>query len=495
MRKIKEEVSMKKNIWNKNKCIFFVLALCCSMFVALTASADIIRVDITGSWVAGDFTVNQRSQDDYEGPLDGTVFGVSPSAGSTTVQLLVNTDNFVLQPANVPGVYDGNTYTPTHDWYGYTDVELVGGTYTFGTATWTTSDILLYLDGLDGNTAALWTDADIRTAKPTRVSFRMMALQSDGLDADLFVGARTPETIGLQFLIWEYYGGEEIRSNSYDVTLPDNVSPVANADSYNANEDTMLTVSAGSGLLNNDSDADVADILTVTNIDTTGTTGTVSYNSDGSFSYDPDGNFESLGVSDTAADTFSYTVSDGKGGSDTAVVTITVNGANDEPVVSALLCDGLSDPDNVTDYTPVLSWTFSDVDGDTQDSYLIQVSDSNGIVWNSGQVSGSLPNVEYSGVPLDPNTLYSWSVRVWDTGGSFDDPPADAEFTILDIGLRAYDGGVIKIAVDHVSNSYPLRIYKNGTTYGVILVPTGDPDASRIHIQTASGVMALKKMR
>ncbi|MDQ3490327.1 MAG: hypothetical protein M3449_04575, partial [Acidobacteriota bacterium] len=62
--------------------------------------------------------------------------------------------------------------------------------------------------------AALWTDVDITKQDPTRLSFRMFG-KADGLTEDLFVGSRTYGSIGRQFLLWEYYKGEEIRSIKY----------------------------------------------------------------------------------------------------------------------------------------------------------------------------------------------------------------------------------------------------------------------------------------
>jgi hypothetical protein len=65
----------------------------------------------------------------------------------------------------------------------------------------------------------------------------------------------------------------------------------------------------------------------------------------------------------------------------------------------------------------------------------------------------------------------------------------------LDIGLRAYDGNaIIKIAAEPGSPTSPGRITKNGTTYGIVLVDTNAPDASKIRIQTSSGVKAWKKL-
>ncbi len=39
----------------------------------------------------------------------------------------------------------------------------------------------------------------------------------------------------------------------------------------------------------------------------------------------------------------------------------------------------------------------------------------------------------------------------------------------------------------------PLRIRKSGTTYGLMLVETNDPNASRIRIKTGAGVRAIRK--
>ncbi len=83
-------------------------------------------------------------------------------------------------------------------------------------------------------------------------------------------------------------------------------------------------------VLPNDVDVDGA-ALSVTGIDTTGTVGLVINNGDGSFTYDPNAQFDALGADETALDRFAYTVDDGSGGSDTALVSITVIGINDAP--------------------------------------------------------------------------------------------------------------------------------------------------------------------
>ena len=52
---------------------------------------------------------------------------------------------------------------------------------------------------------------------------------------------------------------------------------------------------------------------------------------DGDYTYDPNGQFDSLDSGDEGIDTFTYTITDGKGGSDLATVTILMPGVNDAP--------------------------------------------------------------------------------------------------------------------------------------------------------------------
>ena len=104
----------------------------------------------------------------------------------------------------------------------------------------------------------------------------------------------------------------------------DNVSistpPTAVADTYYVNEDTALTVPAGSGVLFNDSDPE-GDILAAQVV--TGTTG-LTLNGDGSFTYVPPTNF-----SGTAS--FTYVAKDGVLNSQPIAVTLMVNPANEAP--------------------------------------------------------------------------------------------------------------------------------------------------------------------
>jgi VCBS repeat-containing protein len=101
-------------------------------------------------------------------------------------------------------------------------------------------------------------------------------------------------------------------------------------DGPDANDDAASVSESGPGiiinLLANDTDPDASDTLSIASLDITGLQGTVVDNGDGTVTYNPNGAFDALNNGETAIDSFSYTVSDGHGGTDTANVAVTVNG-------------------------------------------------------------------------------------------------------------------------------------------------------------------------
>jgi hypothetical protein len=100
---------------------------------------------------------------------------------------------------------------------------------------------------------------------------------------------------------------------------PSNTAPVANDDSYKAKEDKKLKVSP-SGVLSNDSAPD-GDTLTA-RLSSGPKKGKLTLNPDGSFIYKGKKNAH-------GKDSFTYTVSDGKGGTDTATANIKVRSVKD----------------------------------------------------------------------------------------------------------------------------------------------------------------------
>jgi len=106
------------------------------------------------------------------------------------------------------------------------------------------------------------------------------------------------------------------------------LAPGANDDVATVGEDGPAV---SFNVLANDFDPD-GDALSVTSANVSGLKGAVSLTSAGATTYHPNGQFAALNDGETAIDSFTYTVSDGEGFTDTATVTITIAGVNDAPV-------------------------------------------------------------------------------------------------------------------------------------------------------------------
>ena len=110
-----------------------------------------------------------------------------------------------------------------------------------------------------------------------------------------------------------------------------NEAPTAVDDAATTDEDSSRAIA----VLSNDTDPD-GDPLHVTAVATAGTKGTATVTGGGSgVSYDPHGQFDALKPGAVGTDSFTYTVSDGQGGTDIATVTVTVTGVEDGPVAVA----------------------------------------------------------------------------------------------------------------------------------------------------------------
>ncbi|MFO0869322.1 MAG: Ig-like domain-containing protein [Pirellulales bacterium] len=107
--------------------------------------------------------------------------------------------------------------------------------------------------------------------------------------------------------------------------IPLNSAPVANNDTYSVATGGVLTVTTALGVLNNDTDVD-ANTLTATLVNAP-THGTLTLNSNGSFTYTPTAGY-------SGADSFTYTAGDGTATSNVATVGLTVTATNAAPVAN-----------------------------------------------------------------------------------------------------------------------------------------------------------------
>ena len=139
----------------------------------------------------------------------------------------------------------------------------------------------------------------------------------------------------------------------FTITItPANDAPVATDDTGSGNEDTAIT----GNVLANDADADnvLADLSAT--VVASPTNGTVVLLTDGSFTYTPNADFN-------GSDSFTYEVTDGNGGTDVGVVSLTVTPVNDAPVVDQGIADQSATEDVPFSFA-VPTDAFDDVDGD-----------------------------------------------------------------------------------------------------------------------------------
>ncbi|MCI5044645.1 MAG: Ig-like domain-containing protein [Aquisalinus sp.] len=202
--------------------------------------------------------------------------------------------------------------------------------------------------------------------------------------------------------------------------LAQNAAPVASDDDFTTDENTSINgnlfIFNGVGF---DQDADAGDSfsLTALNGDALSVGQQVILPSgallllavDGSFSYDPNGQFESLGVGETTTDIFNYTISDSNGASSAATVTIAIVGVNDVPVA-------LDDEYSLVEDEQILDGTiFRDVGG--IGDFDFDINDNLSVVSvNGSEASIGKEVVLASGALL---TLNADGTFVYNTNGKF----------------------------------------------------------------------------
>jgi len=188
---------------------------------------------------------------------------------------------------------------------------------------------------------------------------------------------------------------------------PVNTPPVAGTDPATTDEDNSVSVN----VLSNDSDDD-GDILSVTGV-TNGAHGTVSIDGgNASVTYTPEANYH-------GPDSFTYTVSDGHGGSDTGTVNVTVNSVNDSPVAGD---DTATTSENDAVSVAVLG-NDNDVDGD-----ILSVTEVTNGAHGTVSIDGGNASVTYT-----PDTNYngpdSFTYTVSDGNGGTDTATVDVTVT------------------------------------------------------------------
>lgn len=302
-----------------------------------------------------ELTVTAYSSDEFALPeLTAEGFGPLPLLGSTRVR---------------QAVFTGVAVPPT----AVTVVSAAGGSDTepvsvlFVNQPPTANDDVGFLNLALGDTAItvdiLANDVDVDgMIDPATVSATLPMSGTLVIDPLTGMATYTPTVgfIGQDGFTYTVSDNEGAVSNVASVALfvenNANTPPTPGDDTAVTDEDTALVIAA-IDLLANDTDAD-GDTVTIQSVDAvSANNGTIADNLDGTYTYTPAQNF-------FGSDTFTYTVTDGRGESAVATVTITVNPIDDAPIATA---DFFSTPQH-TPITITLASLLAndiDVDGDT----------------------------------------------------------------------------------------------------------------------------------
>ncbi|MGH6920339.1 MAG: Ig-like domain-containing protein, partial [Geminicoccaceae bacterium] len=193
------------------------------------------------------------------------------------------------------------------------------------------------------------------------------------------------------------------RNGSEKYTAISTAAPDAIDDLITTDEDNPTASAAAGGLLSNDKDADGGPLV-ITQVNGSGANvgnqitlqngGLLTVDANGSYSYDPNGEFEHLAVGETATESFTYEMFDNNSGFDVATGVITINGVNDIPVANA--DTATTDEDSPVTVDVVANDTDVDLSDDLFVSNIVS-GPSNGMVTVAGDVIIYTPNLNFSG--------------------------------------------------------------------------------------------------
>jgi subtilisin-like proprotein convertase family protein len=220
----------------------------------------------------------------------------------------------------------------------------------------------------------------------------------------------------------------------YDVaftpTVP-NDPPVAVDDSYAVTEDGLLSVSLETGVLENDTDSDGPEPLTA-KLGAGPSNGSLTLNSDGSFTYEPDPDFN-------GTDSFTYVANDGLDDSNVAIVTIMVDPLADPPLA---VDDAYSTPMDTAKTMEVLT-NDSDPDGDSLSVMSVSLPSNGTAVINADNTITYTPNSGFIGIDTFDYTISDGNGGTDTATVSIEVSAANAETAlyVYDIHFESKAGG------------------------------------------------------
>ncbi|WP_109317576.1 Ig-like domain-containing protein [Pseudovibrio ascidiaceicola] len=399
-------------------------------------ATETVTITLTGK-NDGPVAVSVTAQTDEDTPITiapdfsdadaGDSHALTVDTEGTKGTVIVNEDGTFTYDPN--GAFDElGKGESTVDTFTYTVTDASGAT--------STETVTVTINGLDENNPPITYPVELDAVEDGKIAFRVIFEDQDigdthtyEVDKDVLKGSLTE--VGDRLFHYEpgvafdYLAEGETATDTFTYTVTDNsgashtstviITVTGKNDAPVASSVDVSTSESSSVVITPDfSDADTNDSHTIT-VETDGTLGSVTVNDDGTFTYDPNGQFDDLDRGQSATDSFTYTVTDEMGVSSTQTVVVTVNGESEVTIQPGKIraSDGTESDvfglaSQINDHGVIVVGAYGDDDkGNGSGSVYIYTPDGNGwfseakLVASDGAANdrfGSVTAINNSGV-------------------------------------------------------------------------------------------------
>ncbi|MEL6476150.1 MAG: tandem-95 repeat protein [Pseudomonadota bacterium] len=252
-------------------------------------------------------------------------------------------------------------------------------------------------------------------------------LEDDTLVIDL-ASFNNLQSTGTGTVLFDYdvFDGVNTVTNTARITVTGVNDDVVSQDDngFTTDESSRLSI-LPADLLENDDDPDLGDLLRISGVSAFSAGGASVTFGNGEIVYDPNGAFDNLDAGQSQVDTFTYTVTDDRGSTDTATVSVLVTGVNGNsaPVVSTLMVTTNEDA-GIEVFDLLQAPNVSDPDGDVLSvSNLSQLGGTTLLSANAAQIVGQSLEFDtgaFNGLSINESELSTFGYNVSD--GEFSVP-------------------------------------------------------------------------